>query len=214
MATRELGPPLRHRPRLQAFGRAALRALGWRIVGELPREPRFVAIVAPHTSNWDFFVGVGLMFALDLDVHWFGKDTLFRGPVGAALRKLGGRPVKRTSSEGIVAEVAGTIRAAEQFIVALAPEGTRRRVIEWRTGFYRIAQAADIPILPVWLDWSRHEVGLGTPMRPTGDVMRDVGILRALYRPDMARHPADFVGAPPPDAVAQLDDRPDGAQLP
>jgi 1-acyl-sn-glycerol-3-phosphate acyltransferase len=160
----------------------------------VPREPRFVVIVAPHTSNWDFIVGVFAMFALDLEIHWFGKDTLFRWPLGPVLRRLGGQPVRRDTPEGVVAEVSAEVRNAPQFILALAPEGTRRRVNNWRTGFYRIAESAGVPIVPVWLDWSRREIGIGQPVHPTGDLMGQVSALQAQYRPEMARHPDGFWG--------------------
>lgn len=169
-----------------------LRVSRWRIVSEAPREPKFVAIVAPHTSNWDFLVGVAVMFTLDLDVHWFGKDSLFRWPLGPILRRLGGRPVARDTAQGVVAEIATAVRAEPQFILALAPEGTRKRVRAWRTGYYRIAEEADIPIVPVWLDWSRREVGIGAPFRATGGMERDRAALQSLYRPEMARDPSRF----------------------
>src|SRR5262249_19919917 len=128
------GNPLR-----RAIGRFYLRSSGWRIRGRVPVEPKFVAIVAPHTSNWDFVVCVATMFALGLHIQWFGKHTLFRGPFGWLLRALGGLPVRRDTAKGVVSEIADTIRAKRRFILALAPEGTRRRVSEWRTGFYHIA---------------------------------------------------------------------------
>jgi 1-acyl-sn-glycerol-3-phosphate acyltransferase len=181
---------------LQALGRMMLRLTGWRIVGEVPHEAKFVAIVAPHSSNWDFPVGVMAMFALDLDVHWFGKDTLFRWPVSVLLRRLGGRPVRRETSEGVVAEIAAAVRASDQFILALAPEGTRKRVAAWRTGFYHIAEQAQIPIVPIWLDWSRREFGIGSPMRTAGDLAAEVAGLQTLYRPEMALRPASFWGPP------------------
>jgi len=177
---------------LTALGRAALRLAGWRIAGEVPPYPKFVAIVAPHTSNWDFFIGIAVIFALDLRVGWLGKHTIFRGPWGRLLRALGGRPVRRTAAEGVVAEVAELIRGEPRFILGLAPEGTRSRVDHWRTGFYRIAEAAGVPIVPVWLDFSRREIGLGEALTPTGDVDADVRRLQAVYRPEMARHPHLF----------------------
>jgi 1-acyl-sn-glycerol-3-phosphate acyltransferase len=189
-----LDAPRRGRAWLQAVGRIALRLCRWRISGTVPREPRFVVIVAPHTSNWDFIVGVFAMFALDLEIHWFGKDTLFRWPLGPVLRRLGGQPVRRDTPEGVVAEVSAAVRETPQFILALAPEGTRRRVDHWRTGFYRIAESAEVPIVPVWLDWSRREIGIGQPVHPTGDLVGQVSALRALYHPGMARHPDGFWG--------------------
>jgi 1-acyl-sn-glycerol-3-phosphate acyltransferase len=190
-----LDAPRRGRPWLQAIGRSALRLSRWRITGVVPREPKFVAIVAPHTSNWDFIVGVFAMFALDLRVHWFGKESLFRWPLGPVLRRLGGRPVRRDTPEGVVAEVSAAVREHPQFILALAPEGTRRRVDRWRTGFYHIAESAGVPVVPVWLDWSRREFGIGHPVRTKGDLAAELSAIQANYRPEMARLPERFWGA-------------------
>jgi 1-acyl-sn-glycerol-3-phosphate acyltransferase len=189
-------PPRRGWPALHAVGRTLLRWTGWRIVGDLPHEAKFVIVVAPHTSNWDFPVGVMAMFALDLDVHWFGKDSLFRWPASVVLRGLGGRPVRRDTPEGVVAEIVAAVRASDRFVLALAPEGTRKRVAGWRTGFYHIAEQAQVPIVPVWLDWGRREIGIGSPMRTSGDLAADLAALQACYRPDMAFCPASFWGAP------------------
>ena len=186
------GYPRAHRPLLPALGRLALRVSGWTIRDRLPELPKYIIVVAPHTSNWDFFVGVAALFALDLEAHWFGKDSLFRGPVGTVLRMLGGRPVHRETPEGVVAEMAAIVRAEPEFILALAPEGTRKRVEPWRTGFYRIAEAANVPVVAVWFDWSRREIGIQPPLRVTGNLAADVGALQALYRPEMARDPQGF----------------------
>lgn len=184
-------PPRALRQRLGALG---LRRFGWKIVGEMPRAPKFVIIAAPHTSNWDFFPAMAARFALNLKLHWLGKHTLFRGPLGTFLRAIGGRPVRRDSPEGLVADVAAEIRESSEFVLALAPEGTRKRVHQWRTGFYRIAEAARIPIVPVWLDWQRREVGIGDALMPTGDLEADLAALQGCYRREMARRPDDFWG--------------------
>lgn len=174
------------------IGRVGLRLSGWRVVGDLPPVPRVVAIVAPHTSNWDFVIGVLVMFALDLRVRWLGKDTLFETRLGPVLRWLGGRPVNRESHEGAVAEIASDLLREERFIIALAPEGTRRRVRQWRTGFYRIAEATGVPILPVWIDWRHRQVGIGKPMQPTGMLSRDITALQRLFGAEMGRFPAGY----------------------
>ena len=176
----------------RALGQFYLRASGWRIRGGVPAEPKFVAIVAPHTSNWDFVVCVAAMFALGLHVHWFGKHSLFRAPLGWLLRALGGLPVRRDTAKGVVTEIADAIRAQPRFILALAPEGTRRRVSEWRTGFYHIAQQAGVPIVPVALDWGQREISIGDPVRTAGDPAREIARLRAHYRIEMALHPEGF----------------------
>ena len=174
------------------LGTAALRVARWRIVGDFPPLPKFVVVVAPHSSNWDFFVGVAARFALDVDAHWLGKHTLFRWPLGPVLRRLGGRPVRRDAPEGVVAAVAGMLRAEPRFVLALAPEGTRCRVAQWRTGFWHIARAAEVPIVPVAFDWSRREIVIGEPVWPTTDLAADVAALQARYRAEMARYPENF----------------------
>jgi 1-acyl-sn-glycerol-3-phosphate acyltransferase len=133
-----------------------------------------------------------VMFALDLRVHWFGKASLFRSPLGSLFRRLGGRPVNRERPEGVVEQMAAIVRAEPRFILALAPEGTRKRVHRWRTGFYRIAERADIPIVPVGFDWSRREVTIGAPMHPTGHLAADLAALQANYRREMALNPDSF----------------------
>jgi 1-acyl-sn-glycerol-3-phosphate acyltransferase len=185
-------PPRRHQPLLQRIGRGALALARWRIVGVLPPVPKFVVIVAPHTSNWDFPLGVLVMFALDLQVHWFGKESLFRFPLGPLFRRLGGRPVNRETPEGVVDEMAAIVRAEPTFILALAPEGTRKRVARWRTGFYHIAERAEIPILPVSFDWSRRVVTLGAPLHPTGDLAADLATLQGCFRREMGKNPEAF----------------------
>ena len=194
---RDPGYPTTGRRWLQAVARATLRAFGWKVTGTLPHLPKFVIIVAPHTSNWDFAVGLAAKWSLALDLQWFGKDTLFRAPAGAILRALGGRPVRRAGPEGVVSEMAAMVRAEPQFLLALAPEGTRKQVSHWRSGFYRIAEAADVPMVPVWLDWTRREVGIGRPVLASGDLAADIAALQALYRPDMAKNTSGFWAAVP-----------------
>ncbi len=192
------GYPRRGWSLAQTLGRAAMRVTGWRFNGTLPEIPKYVLIVAPHTSNWDFPVGAVAMFALDLDARWFMKSSMFRGPIGRLFRAMGGRPIRREAPEGVVSEVAAMIRTEPHFVLAITPEGTRKQVTEWRSGFYRIAEAAGVPIVPVWLDFGRREIGIGAPMQPTGDLAADVATLKALFAPDMARNPGGFWANPSP----------------
>ncbi len=189
-----MGAPRRHSPLLQAVGRIAMRVGGWRFEGALPELPKFIIIVAPHTSNWDFPVGVAAMFALDLRIHWFGKDSLFKPPHGFLFKVLGGRGIRRDTREGVVAEMAAVVRAEPQFLLALAPEGTRKRVAQWRSGFYHIAEAADVPIVPVWFDYRTKVIGIQPPMRASGNIDADFATLQALFRPEMAKRPDGFWG--------------------
>jgi 1-acyl-sn-glycerol-3-phosphate acyltransferase len=183
MVIPEPGPrvPRRGGPMRAAIGRAMLRVTGWRIAPEIPDLPKFVAIAAPHSSNWDFIVGIAFVFALRLDARFIGKAELFRGPLGPLMRWLGGIPVDRNRPSGFVEETVAVFDAREQLIVALAPEGTRRPVEKWKTGFYRIALGAGVPIVPGYFDNGRRIVGLGPPFRPTGDLEADLAALRAFY---------------------------------
>jgi 1-acyl-sn-glycerol-3-phosphate acyltransferase len=176
-------------PTSRALGRWVLRAMGWRIEGEIPNVPKLVIIVAPHTSNWDFVVGVAAKLALGLQVLFLGKDSLFRFPLGALMRGLGGMPVDRASSHDVVQGVVEQFARRDRLILGLAPEGTRKRVERWRTGFYHIAHGARVPILPVALDWGSHVVRIGAPFVTTGDVDADVRALQGRFSGVRGRRP-------------------------
>jgi len=180
----------------------ALRLMGWRIAGALPPLPRYILIVAPHTSNWDFFVGLAAKFALGLRAQWLGKHTLFRGPVGWILRALGGIPVDRSRPDGVIEGVLRGLERAPTFVLAIAPEGTRKFIDHWKTGFHRIAAAARVPVVPVTFDWSTRTIGLTEPpFEVTGDAAADISHLRSLYRKSMARRPEYFADVLDPSPI-------------
>jgi 1-acyl-sn-glycerol-3-phosphate acyltransferase len=164
-----------------ALGRGLLRLLGWRIADPLPDLPRAVITVAPHSSNWDFIIGIATVFALRLDARWIGKAELFRGPLGPVMRWLGGLPVRRDQPEGFVEEVVRRFREHEQLLLAVAPEGTRKPVTRWKSGFYRIALGAGVPIVPAMLDNAVRAVRFGEPRTPGPDLEAGIGELRVFY---------------------------------
>lgn len=177
-------PPAFRQPRgwmWRKAGQVYLRLAGWRIEGAFPADPKVVVIVAPHTSNWDFMVGVGVAFALELRVSWLGKHSLFRFPFKAFLRWLGGIPVNRSASHGVVEACVGAFKAVPTLMLALAPEGTRKGVSQWKTGFYRIACAAGVPIMPVGFDYRDHVVRLMPLFHPTGNLEQDLPHIQALF---------------------------------
>jgi len=161
--------------------RTLLTLAGWRVEGEFPDRPKMVIIVAPHTSNWDFVVGILAVFALGLGVRYFGKDTLFRAPLGWLMRWLGGTPVVRDAPQGAVGDAAEMIARADQVVLAIAPEGTRTPGKPWRSGFYNIALAAKVPILPVAFDYPRKAVRLFPLFEPTGNYAADLARLQSRY---------------------------------
>jgi 1-acyl-sn-glycerol-3-phosphate acyltransferase len=190
----ELGAqvPQRAGTLLRALGRAVLALLGWRVVGRFPDVPKCVIVVAPHTSNWDFVIGIATVFALGLRVRYLGKHTLFRFPFGALLRATGGIPVDRSAAEGVVGRAVEKVKSEERIFLAIAPEGTRKRVEQWKSGYHRIATGAGVGILPVALDYSRKAVVLMELFQPTGAHDEDEAALRALFRAEMARHPEAY----------------------
>ena len=155
--------------------------MGWRIDGRVPDVPKLVIIAAPHSSNWDFVVGIAAKLALGLDVLWLGKDTLFRPPFGVVMRALGGMPVDRSRSNDVVGTVVAAFARKERMFLGLAPEGTRKRVERWRTGFYHIAHGARVPILPVALNWATRAVEIGQPFVTSGDIDADLPRLRERF---------------------------------
>lgn len=186
--------PTRGSQRTRAFGAWMLTLIGWKFSGELfPDEKKLVLIVAPHTSNWDFVVGVCAMYAVGIRVTFLGKDTLFKFPLGILMRFLGGVPVDRASKSDVVTQTVELVQKSERIIIALAPEGTRRAVLNWRTGFWWIASRAQVPILPVGLDFKRREIRLLDTYRTTGNVEVDVALLRSKFSAEMAHTPAKYI---------------------
>jgi 1-acyl-sn-glycerol-3-phosphate acyltransferase len=193
----ELGPNLQraHGPLAAALGRLSMRLSGWRFEGEVPDVRKMVLIVAPHTSNWDFPVGLQAKLALRLGCTFIGKHTLFRWPFGILMRWLGGIPVDRSAASGFASEVGRAMRDAEKMTVALAPEGTRKLIPQWKSGFYRIAVESGAPILPVAFDYSRKVVFFAPLFHPTGDFEKDLAQLRSYYRPEMGKRPENYASS-------------------
>jgi 1-acyl-sn-glycerol-3-phosphate acyltransferase len=162
---------------------------GWKIEGRVPAIKKFVVIGAPHTSAWDAVYGLCAAFLLDLHFSFFGKKEAFYFPLGILLRALGGIPVDRFSSNNVVDEAVKEFNSREEFILALAPEGTRAYAPEWRTGFYYIAMEARVPIVLGYLDFKRKVVGIGPTFYPTGDINKDIEEIKAFYRPIQGKHP-------------------------
>ena len=156
------------------LGRGVLRAMGWRIEGEIPDLPKMIAIGAPHTSNIDGVLALATLTALGIDAAVMGKHTLFWPPLGAVMRWFGVFPVDRGGKNGVVAETAATFAARDRMLLVMAPEGTRKAASDWRRGFWLIARAADAPILPAAIDYRGKRVVIGAPMRASEDFEADM----------------------------------------
>ncbi len=176
------------------IGAMWMRLTGWKVIGNFPDLPKGVIIVAPHTSNWDFIHGFAAYLALDLHANWFGKHTLFIGPVGALFRQFGGIAIHRESRSAsqMVDVFAAEFAKREQMYLAIAPEGTRKKVAEWKSGFYRIAHRAGVPIVPVALDYRVRRVIIGPVYPPSGDWDRDIVRIKSLFDGVTARRPDQF----------------------
>ena len=165
-----------------AVSRALLGAWGWRIEGDFPQRPKMVAIVAPHTSNWDFVVGILAVFAIGIRVRFLAKHTLFANRwLGALMRWCGGMPVNRAAPQGLVPQVVEAIESADRVFLGITPAGTRSSTKPWKSGFYHIAVATHVPILPVVFDGGARAIRLLPPFEPSGNYDADLPKLLALY---------------------------------
>ena len=165
------------------LGRTVLRLGGWRVVGPIPDLPKAVLIVAPHSSNWDGFWGMAVKIALGLDVRVLGKAQLFWWPLGPLLRKLGAIPVDRSSPQGTIEQAIAIIRDFDRIWFTLTPEGTRKRVDKWKTGFWKIARNADVPIVMAYFNYPDKTVGITHVFHTTDNLQQDMAYIREWYRP-------------------------------
>lgn len=165
----------------QGLGRFILRLAGWDFEGEWPKVSQCVVIVAPHTSNWDFIIGLSASLACRMNVRWLGKDSLFKTPLAPFFRWQGGIPAVRDQASGLVGSIVTIFQRTPKMWLAVAPEGTRSKVSQWRSGFYHIAHEAKVPILPVAFDWKNKKIRLFDTFDTTGDIEKDFTVLQALY---------------------------------
>jgi 1-acyl-sn-glycerol-3-phosphate acyltransferase len=169
-----------------------LKLFGWRAEGSLADCPKCVVVVAPHTSNWDFPVLMLIKVALRLKVRWMGKHTLFRPPFGWIMRWLGGLPIDRSARHNMVEQAVESFRTHDQLLLAIPPEGTRKRAPYWRSGFYHIALGAQVPIALAYADYRRKVGGIGHVFVPIGDVDADMAIIRDFYSGVVGKRPEQF----------------------
>jgi len=171
------------------LGKTWMRATGWTFKGELPPEGKFMLICAPHTSNWDLIYLLAVMFLLKIKVSWMGKHTIFKKPFGKFMKWLGGIPINRTSTHGVVDQIVDHFNTHENVIIAIAPEGTRHKTDTWKSGFYHIAHKAQVPLLLGYVDYEHKIAGTGPAFIPSGNIAEDMDKIREFY--------ADIRGANP-----------------
>jgi len=171
------------------LARSFLSLAGWKAVGTRIADAKVVVAVAPHTSNWDLLYGLAIARVLGIRVAWLAKHTVFWWPLGSILRALGGIPVRRDQPEELVKQMLRAFEAAETLSLAITPEGTRSHTPYWKSGFYRIAKAAGVPIQLGFIDYARRQGGLGPAITPTDDVRADMNQIRAFFADKVGRYP-------------------------
>ncbi|MGA1478268.1 MAG: lysophospholipid acyltransferase family protein [Burkholderiaceae bacterium] len=181
-------------PILRFGSKLCLRMLGWRLHGSIPDHmKKAVVIAAPHTSNWDLPYSLMAGFGLGLQAHWLGKASLFGFPFKGIMRWLGGIGVDRSRSGQLVSAAVDCFKQTEgRLFLMIPPEGTRRKVREWKTGFYYIAQGAQVPIIMAYMDHAKKEAGFGPCLEVTGDIEVDMATVKAFYAPIRGLKPDQF----------------------
>jgi 1-acyl-sn-glycerol-3-phosphate acyltransferase len=176
---------------MRALCKSLLSLMGWKAINSFPYHlKKYVVIVAPHTSGWDFVIGVLFKKALRLEkAKYLGKQELFRPPFGFIFRWLGGFPVDRSQNRNMVDEVVKLFNEHDEFGIALSPEGTRKRVDKLRTGFYNIAKGAGVPIVMVGLDFEKKQVSFSEPLYTTHDQAADFENILKFFRPLKGKYP-------------------------
>ena len=175
-----------------ALSKWLLNLFGWRLVGQPPKIKKYVLIVAPHTSNWDFFIFILLKFHFRMKVSFIGKHSIFIGPVGWVLKRLGGIPVDRRKAQNVVQVIVDLFNESEEMAFALSPEGTRSYKDHWKTGFYNIASNAKVPIQFCYLDATTKTLGFGPLFEISGDLDKDFEVIREFYSDKKGLRPELF----------------------
>jgi 1-acyl-sn-glycerol-3-phosphate acyltransferase len=173
----------------QRLALRALRLLGWSVSSAPPPGPKGLIVVYPHTSNWDFVYGVLFRFGTAMPAGFLAKDSLFRGPFGSWLRRIGGVSVNRRSPQGIIERLMAEFRKRSSMWLAIPVEGTRAYTDHWKSGFYHLAVAGNLPVALGYIDYRTRTVGVDTYVTLTGDEEKDLAVMRDFYADKTGRHP-------------------------
>jgi len=184
---------LAQRNRLLSYvGTGLLSVTGWKVTGQIPDMKKLLVILAPHTSNWDFVYGMAMVLSLKIKIYWLGKHSIFKKGVTRLLKSLGGIPVNRNNSKNIINDVLDIANREGGILIGLSPEGTRKKAEKWKSGFLRIAQSMECPILLVAIDYPSKEISFRELFYPTGDNQRDIEYLKKYYKDFMGKIPEHF----------------------
>lgn len=175
-------------PIVMRLSRALFKLQGWTLVGEIPYS-KAVYVCAPHTSNWDVWFWLLAAWSFGIRPHWMGKHTLFKWPLGILIRWTGGVPTDRSGNNNVVDQIAGIFNRHDVFMLGVATEGTRKYTDHWKSGFYYMALKANVPIVLSFLDYPTKSGGIGPCFMPSGDVDKDMEIIRAFYADKIPKYP-------------------------
>ncbi|MDP4984957.1 lysophospholipid acyltransferase family protein [Pseudoalteromonas tunicata] len=176
------------------IGTLILKLTGWTVVGAFPDCSKFVAAVAPHTSNWDFVIAIGVKLKLGIKIQFLGKHSIFVGPLGWLLRRMGGIPVERSAAHGMVEQISARFSQQDALILGIAPEGTRKYSPKWKSGFLHIAKAAQVPVVPMILDYRSKQFVILPAIFIQGDIDTELQNVQDLYVIEMAKYPQQVSG--------------------
>lgn len=171
------------------LSRTILTLLGWRYHADPVEQKQYVLIGAPHTSNWDFPLTLLILSALGVRFSWVAKHTIFVGPVGFLFKKIGGIPVDRTRRSGFLLKMVRAFQHRDDLILAISPEGTRKKTDHWKSGFYNLAVKAGVDIRLGFIDYPSKTGGLGPVLKPSGDIEKDFEVIKAYYIDKTGKHP-------------------------
>ena len=174
---------------MRRFAAFILGLLGWNTVYAEPPGPKSVVLVYPHTSNWDFPLGILFKACHGVNFHWAGKDSLFRWPLKSLFVRLGGVPINRREATGMIQQLVDVFAQNEQFCICIAPEGTRAKSDHWKTGFYRLALAANVPVGLGFIDYRTKTAGIAQWVTLSGDEKTDLAMLRDFYADKIGLYP-------------------------
>lgn len=173
----------------RSFGRGLFRVLGWKVEGSLPDKPKMIVALAPHTSNWDFFVAISYVLGTGIKVNFMAKHTLFVFPIRTIMLRLGGLPIDRTKAHGTVEQMCEKFNEKEQLVLAITPEGTRSYNDDWKKGFLHISQAANVPVVLATLDFESKTLEFGPDFGVSTNMDDDLENIKAAAKRAVGKKP-------------------------
>ena len=179
-----------HRPRVVRWlGKFLMKISGWKTTGQLPKDQRVILVAGPHTSNWDFVLAMSLILSVDVRIHWVGKHSIFKKGFRRLFKKMGGIPVNRVNPQALKTEIYNITERYRGFIIAISPEGTRKKVERLKSGFLRIANETNSRILMVGVDFSNKTIDFGDFFNPSGDMDKDLKFIKDYFGNFTGKHP-------------------------